>query len=428
MFPHYQKWKDIINIQTDLCELKIDNYESLEKLMITKLSSDQIARFLLTTFQYKPHQIGSLFIFIGYLKKYPIFPEIAQLLIQKGSPHFLCYGMLSNLWTFEEILPRVSNFSVRSAISLFGPELEEKSPDVFNKFLKKSSLVPNLSSLRENNWQLLREYREVKANPSDIATIIRNDDINSPIFSDPKFDPNMLIPDSLYEPCDFLKEGKPPLICYAAFFGSSQIYSLLKKLGADPYQRDFNDYDSIHYAVGGCNYNLIRQIPLPPSYFSLGSFGALFQSNLNMKWLINTKKSSYDRELGFEGNVLHMAAISNNVEAAVLAIHNGVDVNSQNLKSEVPLFIAAKNNSIEVAQVLIETGECDTKFTDDDLLEPAEMAQQLGFSILAKIIDEAPPPTILTEEEENDIMNEEEENGIMNEEEENDIMNEEEEN
>lgn len=106
--------------------------------------------------------------------------------------------------------------------------------------VKSSFFYENLASLSENDWELHKKLVNAGVNPNPIAMSIRRNDTNSlqSYFSNPYFDPNMILEKSIYERSTISSKNLN-LIEYSAFHNSIDCFDLLVQNSAiDPFRNN----------------------------------------------------------------------------------------------------------------------------------------------------------------------------------------------
>ncbi|KAH0788691.1 ankyrin repeat protein [Histomonas meleagridis] len=160
-------------------------------------------------------------------------------------------------------------FSV-TMLCWFLPEIEQDDLDLFSKYknlLEESHKSPyfkdlanvnipfiqQFDKLKENNWKLYREYRDIGMNPDPIAMAISDDAVID------YGDVNSTIEPSMFECCGFINHY-PTLIQYAAFCGSVNAFFYLQRKNADFSKLDRKNRRLEEYAIAGGNSEIITSV------------------------------------------------------------------------------------------------------------------------------------------------------------------------
>ena len=146
----------------------------------------------------------------------------------------------------------IESMSVKNKRTLYF--LHYQSEVKCNKDLPFSNqFFENVEELQKENWKLHKKYVSEGVNPSNIAKVIRNDEVErlQEMSSQANFDFNQIIPPSLYERCSFVNNENVSLIDYSAFFGSIKCFQFLLLNGSKL-------ENTFQYAVAGGNHEIIH--------------------------------------------------------------------------------------------------------------------------------------------------------------------------
>ena len=139
-----------------------------------------------------------------------------------------------------------------------------------------------------------------------------------------------------------------------------------------PFEADENGWTDLHYAAA---------LDLPKLAEALVNSGASVNAQLGNdgeplstqlhQVLDDLKVATNFTRQGYEP--LHIAALNNALEVAVVLIENGADVHAKSEKGLISLHLAAMNDALEVAAMLIENG-ADVHANNENGLTPLHYA------------------------------------------------------
>lgn len=130
----------------------------------------------------------------------------------------------------EELFSKIQS----NVFPLLFVDIFDKNPSsISRQSVKSSFFYENLSSLSDNNWELHKKLVNAGVNPNPIAISIRLNDINSLklYYSNPYFDPNMILEKSFYERTTISSKNLN-LIEYSAFHNSIDCFDFLVQSSA----------------------------------------------------------------------------------------------------------------------------------------------------------------------------------------------------
>ena len=260
----------------------------------------------------------------------------------------------------------------------FAPELEKNYPEYFNKVMKPSEeevadmddeyqyFWKNYEALKENDWELLKKKRNDGKNDSEFINIFLNDDvdalkgINCP-------DLNMTISPSCYDRTQIFS-CNPTLLCCAAYLNAIKCCKYLIENGADVSKPDDKMRTPTIFAIaGGASDELISIFNEPPSVRTI----LVAASNHRNKFLF----SQYSLEnQGSLGGVLHQAAGTNNIRAAIFSFEHGIDVNNTNQADETPLHYAANYGYTDIVRLLLSCSDINVNALEQCRRPPIHLA------------------------------------------------------
>ncbi|OHT14830.1 hypothetical protein TRFO_14777 [Tritrichomonas foetus] len=225
-----------------------------------------------------------------------------------------------------------------STFFFFAPEFQKYYPEYFDE---NKIIVRNLNM--ENH--IIKRLEGM--NESEIAIIIRNDDIEQfqSFISRTNTSLNSNIPNSFYEICLFLKNSVS-LIEYAAFFGSTEIFKFL-------WVNNVNLPSTLcDFAVAGGNYEIVHLIESNKSlkYSSDNLLNAiLFHRNDIAHYLNDTIGLEYTFD------VLAQCIMAYNIEIFVEICHLADDdINMGNEWGWTALHFATMHNRFDLVKLLCQ--------------------------------------------------------------------------
>ena len=149
-------------------------------------------------------------------------------------------------------------------------------PNSSNRYYPFSTeFIKDIEFLKKDDWELHKRLIQEGFNPSNIASAIRNDDVEKlqETSSQANFDFNQTIKSSLYERCSFINKGNVSLIDYAAFFGSIKCFRFLFLNGS-------TIKTTFKYAIAGGNHEIIHQCEQNQPIFE-GSYESAIEFHRN---------------------------------------------------------------------------------------------------------------------------------------------------
>lgn len=185
--------------------------------------------------------------------------------------YFLRSLMLADVFTVEEIMNCAIETTNLSFKIFFAPYINDHSGPSYvdelldrinsiNDIKERNLILESFEKNRADNWKLHKFYAEEGVNDSEIATIIRNDDVEQlQIFLSNNNGINIdsTIPFSVFEHIPFLL-SEPHLIQYAAFYGSINCFKYLLLSKASLEMLDLRKRTVMDYAAAGGFPEIVR--------------------------------------------------------------------------------------------------------------------------------------------------------------------------
>ena len=161
---------------------------------------------------------------------------------------------------------------------------------------------------------------------------------------------------------------------HLAALSNLDIGDLRKNLRREPspFEADENGWTDLHYAAALNQSKLAEALVNSGANVSaqLGNDGKPLSTQLHQV-LDDLKVATNFTRQGYEP--LHIAALNNALGVAAVLIESGADVHAKSEKGTIPLHLAAFNNALEVAVELIESG-ADVHAKDENGLTPLHYA------------------------------------------------------
>lgn len=295
--------------------------------------------------------------------------------IYRKIPIFAVLRMCIELGTFdiEDIKVRVlKNFQLRSRYSLimalfFLPEIRDAQCQKFlANFLtanvQGTSLIGNslflelnMDNLVADDYALLKSFIKTGCQHNEFALCCKNDDMNrlQDLSMMSNFDLNMRISNNFFEHC-FFCHANPPLISYAAAYGSIKCFKFLLLNNADLNICDDDNFYPEHFAIVGGNVEIIHLIEQRRfDETNTLQIASLFYYDAVFEWLLNTRKINVLSAASTLYSVVHTCAIANNFHAMSLVLSLGADINARGNDTLTALMLAACFGSYDTVKILV---------------------------------------------------------------------------
>lgn len=254
------------------------------------------------------------------------------------------------------------NYSHYFALYIFfAPEIEKIHPRFFDNvnivnFPYSDSVKEEFDRMKADNWSLFNETFKLGTVPGTIKAAIINDDVDELIkySARPAFAVNMRIQPSIFEHRSMLQR-RPTLLQIAAMCRSVKCvkYLLLQTVNID--EKDKMGYNAMCMAVAGGNHEIVRLIEQSGATISGAAHLAVeyFRDDI-FEWVRNTYDVSMWRVDGLMRRLVHSAALVDNLKAFCIALDAGDDLEEKTPSGATPLILSLINNSLFVAQAIID--------------------------------------------------------------------------
>jgi ankyrin repeat protein len=259
-------------------------------------------------------------------------------------------GLLSG----EEVVA-ILDASQPLAILWFAPELE-----LFGHFRCESQL-------REHNWRRHRMLAALSANPSPLAEILRNDDLQA-LIAENLSDLDQTVATFPFETYDLLAHPVR-LIQYSAFYDSINCFTYLVS-------QQVNMENLVQFAAAGVGEKVV-EFALKNEHFDpadVSELACLHHKNVLLEWVI----TEYSLELSED--FLICSVLSDNLNAVFELANPGIDCNTA-------LIQAAKSNQLDSLQLLLSFEWVDRNSTDDTGRNSMFYVAQQGNIEMARMLD-----------------------------------------
>lgn len=307
----------------------------------------------------------------------------------------------------------LENFNFRSQYTMlkalfFLPEINDPNcTTVIANFLRASilgtslvgsSLIDNaiyleahMDKLVENNFTMLKDFIKLGSQYDECAMCIKIDDVNKlqQLSTTTNFDINEKIQNIVFEHQIFC-HSNPPLISYAANYGSIKCFKFLLLNNADLNICDNDGLYPEHFAIMGGNAEIIHLIEQrrfdEKNALQLAS---LFSNDAVFEWLLNTHRITVTQSEPTLYSVVHTCAIANNFTALQHAIALGGNINAKGNDTLTPLMLAACFRSYETAKILITNPGIDLSLSSRHRQTALHVAAIVGDARIVKLLGEA---------------------------------------
>jgi ankyrin repeat protein len=225
---------------------------------------------------------------------------------------------------------------------------------------KIEQLNENWSSLKANNFQLLREHLEFgHAEKSIVAAILRDDvDTLKQCAEQPDFNANQPLTLSFVEFSSGLSASPTPLE-YAAFHGATGSFKFLLCVGADhklsEKSREAERHSIEKFAIAGGSIEIVSILASLGLKFTECISAAItyFRTEL-FTWLVqNLACDALTRASARLSQICSMSAVAGNVRTLLFAIDQKCDVNAKSRNHMPPLHCAIESCRFTAARLLL---------------------------------------------------------------------------
>ncbi|EAY13631.1 ankyrin repeat protein, putative [Trichomonas vaginalis G3] len=159
----------------------------------------------------------------------------------------------------------------------------------------------------------------------------------------------------------------PPIISAAAFYGATNCFNYLFKLGAKLDSLDENEVTILQFAVMGESPDILETIYSNGISFPYIGFFALRKEKFgSFFWLLDHKHAKID-EIDFtKSSYLHVAASLGNVEIfnKIINLHD-FDANAKDYMGRTPLHIACGEGHKDIVELLMKNPKVDPSIEDN---------------------------------------------------------------
>ena len=191
-----------------------------------------------------------------------------------------------------------------------------------------------------------------------------------------------------HEPCDINitdKNGNTPMHI-ACMEGNAQLYTLLMSTGrCKPNIKNVEGDTLLHIACtknhqhilelavssNECDFKIQNQNGNSPLHIAVSNE---LEDVVSMLLVAHTIHLNLNLKNEFGDTVLHIAAKRDSIESCQKIIDKGIDQNIQNGDGKTPLHIAASYGSGSVAEVLLNSGQCNVNLQDKSRETPVHIA------------------------------------------------------
>ncbi|OHT14260.1 hypothetical protein TRFO_15418 [Tritrichomonas foetus] len=293
--------------------------------------------------------------------------------------------------TFKYLTDRNFMTEAMNLLFWFAPEIEENHPNLFQLVKKPEgedydeidpeyrSFWDHYQELKNDNWALLKEKRDIGLNDNEFIQIFAKDDVEK--LKAMEFDVNSTIPPYCYDRCPILG-CNPTLLCCAAYMNAVKCCRYLIEKGADRSKADDRMRSPSIMAVAGGSDPEILQMLGDDVYSNLRAILVAASNHRNS--IIEKKFTSESQDLC--GGILHQAAGTNNIKAALLCFDKGIDVNMKNQNGETPLHYAALYGHSDIVDLILSCEDVDVNSLTESHQPPLHLAMSSFSPKTAEII------------------------------------------
>lgn len=364
--PITPQLRNLIRLQSQILDINEKSFMKLteaikrSEIVKTEKGIKKIVKFIKLAFRLRPQSLNILINFCNSLTLTGDSENKLALLkpfiIDSMDLSVLYIAYHEQFISLHEMMMRIIKINDPACMYWLDNDIQLGDPELAAKFMK------NINQ-DSDDWKKRQERRRFFKNPQDLAVLLSSDSddeftVPEDILERPDFNPNGIIKDSIYEPCEILKHDLS-YISYCSYFGSLGYCKVLAENGADPNQPDKNGMTAIHFAIAGGHFEIIQFL----CYFK-------FKEPLNLKKTIHTA-AQYHRKQILEylihdrcchwneldennNSILHIAAIYNNVEVCNQALLAGLDINAENSQKMTPLLLAIQHQNTEVLSYMLQ--------------------------------------------------------------------------
>ncbi|OHS98803.1 ankyrin repeat domain protein [Tritrichomonas foetus] len=263
----------------------------------------------------------------------------------------------------------------------FCPELKSFNSDFFEYLLtsitnSEERTMPQeihdifdlMNDLFDNNFKMLRGWRECHAPPNSYADAILKDDCNmlQNIIAKEKATPNEYITPTIFGLSSFVVD-KPTLIQYSCYFGSLKCFKYLILNDASLSYTDEKHRSLIQFAVAGGNSEIIHILEQKPILFSRTlAISIEYHHDQLFKWIYEHHYQGKLKEDAISINIYQIAMSSNNVQALEFIMRNKIKVKTDLFNSWENCWMTLLNGFIITYQTVYPNHTINLNYTAYD--------------------------------------------------------------
>ena len=332
--------------------------------------------------------------------------------MEKAAPLWFCRRLLERKYVqesdviqkiaaFREMYPKHRNMHLM-LFAWFAPEIERSDGAWFKKTIEDfdtSGLLPmlplalryfvqNLSSYREDDWNMFKKVTLVPYPVGSVEYAIAKDDLSvlERLVRTSDFDYDARVYESVFE-INWPLQNRPSLIQFAAFWCSVKCFKFLLVNGARLEEHDYHRIPTAHIAIAGGNIEIIRIIDQHNIVFA-GALqqAAVFHHHDLLSWIKETKGLDIREEDFTYGPHLHQAMKTENIEALLLALSENYDVNTKDRNKRTLLFMCTYDDHPDLVRLLFNHRDLDINLWAAQHVSPLSMACKRGSFEVVKLL------------------------------------------